>query len=171
MTLAAQAMTAVQLARERHPADQAVQTAADHVEAALGPVSWADRAGEAQALRGEGAYSACVGYSRADAGVWGRTVGWRVASCDAWTAALQGALGGLARALTAAGDGDAAEVAGAAGEAAGTQLELNMDGIVGTKRDWWESLPAPVKVGAGVLVAWLVLDVLGKVGSARGAFR
>lgn len=165
MSLASQAIQAVQLARTRHPSNPGVQAAADSVEAALAP------AGMRDAQVGE-PYSACVTVTRADASLFDRVITYRLAGCEAWLARLRAVLPSLSAALRAAGDEEAAETVDAVGDAARNQ------GIITNEitppldaASWWDTLPRPVQIGIGVAGVWLVLDVLSKVGNARGAFR
>ena len=156
MSLAAQALVAVDLARERHPADQAIQDAADQVEAALGPTNWR------QTTWGEGGLSACVGYSDANASAWQRTVAWALAACDEWDEKLRQALATLRAALAAIGDAPAVEVVDAVVDAAENQ-EREREQLPGRPADWWTALPGPVKLGIGVAAVWLVVDTWSKV--------
>jgi hypothetical protein len=165
VSLANQAITAVQLARERHPTNFDVQAAADSVEAALRPAGLRDEQVGVE-------YSACVTITRADASLFDRVVTYRLAGCEAWLARLQATLPALQAALVQAGDDQAAEVVASVGDAVETQEQLSRDLEQPLPAaDWWSSLPYPAKVGIGLGAAWLFLDVLGKVGAAKQAFR
>ena len=151
VSLADQAMLAVELARTRHPNRATVQAAADSVEAALGPVSWRD-------TRAFGSTSTCVDYTAGDASWWERTVTYRSNGCEVWVARLQAVMPALAAALRQAGDPGAAEVAESVGDSAeGVAEEQTV--IVGSPGDWWAALPTPVKVGAVLVAALIVRDL------------
>tara|TARA_R110000796_G_scaffold49465_2_gene118000 strand:- start:2136 stop:2609 length:474 start_codon:yes stop_codon:yes gene_type:complete len=156
MSLATQALTAIELARDRHPANPEIQAAADSAEATLEPMGWRDT------IRGGYFYSACVPYTAADASWYDRTVLYAYAGCDAWIARLQANMIPLAAALRTANDGAAAEVAEAVAESAQNQQEIT-EGVIGSPQDWWGALPKEIKVIAGIAGAWLVLDAWSKI--------
>lgn len=156
MSLATQALTAIELARERHPDDDQVQAAADSVELTLEPLTWRDT------IQGGSFYSACVQFTRADASWYDRTVLYTYAGCDAWIARLRAVLPALSAALRAVGDEAAAEVADAVTDSAANQQEIT-DNVIGSPSSWWEPIPSPLKAALGLLAAWIALDAWSKI--------
>lgn len=156
MSLATQALTAIELARDRHPDNTAVQTAADQVENSLEPMTWRDT------IQGGGFYSACVPFTSANASWFDRTVLYKYAGCDAWIARLKAVLPELSAALRSAGDEAAAEVADAVSDSAENQQEIT-DNVIGDPVSWWEPIPNPLKAMIGILSAWIALDVWSKI--------
>lgn len=152
--LARRAQELVDAARTRQPHSAPVQAAADSVEAALGPVhGWRDRDWSGNSI--------CPRLEDSDSAI-DRVLRWNLAGCDAWVARLRAQLPALEAALAAAGDQQLAAITdGLADELDGTVIEQNR--IEGSPATWWETLPPAVKIGAGALGVWLVLDVWSKL--------
>ena len=137
MSLATQALTAIELARSRHPDDLQVQNAADIAQDALRPQGLMDSGG----ILSDG-LSNCVEYTSANASFYGRTVGYWLADCDQWIVNLQGAFQPLISALEIAGDNEAAETAVAVFEGAGNAADTRNNVTT-----------APVKIPAFLWIA------------------